>query len=81
MPPQTVYWTNSLYSSWDNQFYPDGVLGVQVMATANPAGGLELAKDYWVSSQTDTARIRSGSTAVTARRIRSAIHRLDRKPH
>ena len=20
-----VYWTNSLYSTWDNQFYPDGV--------------------------------------------------------
>lgn len=19
-----VYWTNSLYSTWDNQFYPDG---------------------------------------------------------
>ena len=22
-----VYWTNSLYSTWDNQFYPDGVPG------------------------------------------------------
>jgi hypothetical protein len=20
-----VYWTNSRYSTWDNQFYPDGV--------------------------------------------------------
>ena len=44
-----VYWTNSLYSTWDNQFYPDGVPGAEVMAIANPAGGLELAKDYWVS--------------------------------
>ena len=41
-----VYWTNSLYSTWDNQFYPDGVPGAKVMAIANPGGGLELAKDY-----------------------------------
>ncbi len=27
-----VYWTNSLYSTWDDQFYPDGVPGAQVMA-------------------------------------------------
>jgi methanethiol oxidase len=44
-----VYWTNSLYSTWDNQFYPDGILGAEVMANANPNGGLELAKDYCVS--------------------------------
>ena len=41
-----VYWTNSLYSTWDDQFYPDGVPGAQVMANANSSGGLELAKDY-----------------------------------
>ena len=44
-----VYWTNSLYSTWDNQFYPDGVPGAEVMAVAKPDGGLELAKDYWVN--------------------------------
>ena len=27
-----VYWTNSLYSTWDDQFYPDGVPAAQVMA-------------------------------------------------
>ena len=43
-----VYWTNSLYSTWDNQFYPQGIPGAEVMANANPGGGLELAKDYWV---------------------------------
>ena len=31
-----VYWTNSLYSTWDNQFYPDGVPGAEVMAIARP---------------------------------------------
>src|SRR5207244_2791137 len=44
-----VYWTNSLYSTWDDQFYPQGIPGVEVMANASPGGGLELAKDYWVS--------------------------------
>jgi selenium-binding protein 1 len=44
-----VYWTNSLYSTWDNQFYPDGVPGAEVMVHANPNGGLALAKDYWVN--------------------------------
>ena len=55
-----VYWTNSLYSTWDNQFYPDGVPGAEVMAIANPAGRLELAKDYWVSfpDASDPARRR-----------------------
>ena len=44
-----VYLTNSLYRTWDEQFYPQGIPGVEVMANANPKGGLELAKDYWVS--------------------------------
>ena len=44
-----VYWTNSLYSTWDDQFYEDGVPGVEVMAHANASGGLDLAQDYWVS--------------------------------
>ena len=44
-----VYWTNSLYSTWDNQFYPQGIPGAEVMANVNPSGGLELAKDYWVT--------------------------------
>ena len=72
-----VYWTNSLYSTWDNQFYPDGVPGAEVMANASPSGGLALAKDYWVSFPTDIGRIRSGSRAATARRIRSAIRRFE----
>jgi selenium-binding protein 1 len=44
-----VYWTNSLYSTWDKQFYPAGVPGAQVMANVNSNGSFELAKDYWVS--------------------------------
>ena len=52
-----VYWTNSLYSTWDNQFYPDGMPGAQVMANASPNGGLELATDYWVSFPDGYGRI------------------------
>ena len=72
-----VYWTNSLYSTWDNQFYPEGIPGAEVMVNANPKGGLELAKEYWVSFPTATGRIRSGSMAGTVRRIRSAIRRFE----
>ena len=72
-----VYWTNSLYSTWDKQFYPDGVPGAEVMAIADPAGGLALAKDYWVSFPDGYRAHRSGSKAATARPIRSATLRLE----
>jgi hypothetical protein len=35
------------FIEWDNQFYPDGVPGAEVMANASPNVGLELAKNYW----------------------------------
>jgi selenium-binding protein 1 len=44
-----VYFTNSLYSTWDTQFYPDGVPGAQAMAQAGANGGIELASDFHVS--------------------------------
>src|SRR5438094_9637527 len=37
-----VYFTNSLYASWDEQFYPEGIKGWMVKVDANPAGGMEL---------------------------------------
>ena len=37
-----VYFTNSLYSTWDAQFYPDGVKGWMAKADADPKGGLSL---------------------------------------
>jgi selenium-binding protein 1 len=43
-----VYFTNSLYSTWDDQFYPDGVPGLQVMANVKPNGGIELDKEFLV---------------------------------
>ncbi len=45
---ERVYWTNSLYSTWDNQFYPDGVPGAMVKADVEANGGLALDKAFWV---------------------------------
>jgi methanethiol oxidase len=43
-----VYWTNSLYSTWDDQFYPDGVSGAMVKADIGAGGGISLDKNFWV---------------------------------
>ncbi|MDQ3096109.1 MAG: selenium-binding family protein [Actinomycetota bacterium] len=43
-----VYWTNSLYSTWDDQFYPDGVPAAMVKADAGGEGGLTLDDSFWV---------------------------------
>jgi methanethiol oxidase len=43
-----VYFTNSLYSTWDPQFYPDGVPGVQVMCDVGANGGLTLDPGFYV---------------------------------
>ena len=43
-----VFFTNSLYSTWDRQFYPDGIPGVQAMCRTTPQGGLELDPDFFV---------------------------------
>jgi selenium-binding protein 1 len=43
-----VYVTNSLYSSWDDQFYPDQLTGWLVQVDVNPAGGMALNPDFFV---------------------------------
>jgi selenium-binding protein 1 len=43
-----VYWTNSLYSTWDDQFYPDDEGGQMVMADVGENGGLTLNKDFYI---------------------------------
>ena len=37
-----VYVTNSLYRTWDDQFYPDGVKGWLAKVDVRPNGGIEL---------------------------------------
>lgn len=41
-----VYLTNSLYSAWDEQFYPDGIRGWMVKADVGPNGGFQLDRDF-----------------------------------
>jgi selenium-binding protein 1 len=43
-----VYFTNSLYHSWDEQFYPDGLRGWMVKLDAAPTGGLSADKNFFV---------------------------------
>ncbi len=43
-----VYFTNSLYYSWDEQFYPDGVRSWMAKLDADPNGGLSVDKDFFV---------------------------------
>jgi selenium-binding protein 1 len=44
-----VYLTNSLYASWDAQFYPEGIRGWATKLDANPSGGMTLDPDFFVT--------------------------------
>ena len=41
-----IYFTNSLYSAVDDQFYPDGIKGWMVKVNAKPEGGIEFDEDF-----------------------------------
>ncbi|HET6387827.1 selenium-binding protein SBP56-related protein [Hyphomicrobium sp.] len=43
-----VYVTNSLYSTWDDQFYPEGVPGALMIVNVDPAGGMAFDKAFRV---------------------------------
>ncbi len=43
-----VYLTNSLYASWDTQFYPEGIRGWAVQIDANPAGGMQFNENFFI---------------------------------
>ena len=43
-----VYFTNSLYSPWDDQFYPDGVKSWMVKIDTNARGGMKLDEKFFV---------------------------------
>jgi selenium-binding protein 1 len=43
-----VYLTNSLYRTWDEQFYPEGVRGWLAKLDVNPAGGMKLDPKLFV---------------------------------
>jgi selenium-binding protein 1 len=43
-----IYFTSSLYASWDEQFYPDGVTGWMAKVNAPPEGGLAVDPNFFV---------------------------------
>jgi selenium-binding protein 1 len=43
-----IYFTNSLYSPWDAQFYPEGVRSWMVKVDAAPGGGIEIDPKFFV---------------------------------
>jgi methanethiol oxidase len=45
-----IYFTNSLYTPWDEQFYPDGLRGWMVKVDVGPNGGMELDRNFFVES-------------------------------
>jgi len=44
-----IYFTNSLYSAVDDQFYPDGIKGWMVKVNAKPQGGIALDDDFFLA--------------------------------
>jgi len=45
-----IYFTNSLYAAWDEQFYPDGVGSWMVKLHADPKGGMTFDKNFFLES-------------------------------
>jgi selenium-binding protein 1 len=43
-----VYFTNSLYSTWDEQFYPDGIKSWMAKLEVDPNGGIRFDPDFFV---------------------------------
>jgi methanethiol oxidase len=50
-----VYFTNSLYSTWDPQFYPDGVPGALAMCKVSAGGGMAIDTGFHVDFGPDYA--------------------------
>jgi len=51
-----VYFTNSLYRAWDDQFYPDGIDSWMVKVDVADDGGLSLDPDFFVDFSADGRR-------------------------
>jgi selenium-binding protein 1 len=45
-----IYFTNSLYTPWDNQFYPDGVQGWIAKVNVRPGGGMDLDTNFFLET-------------------------------
>jgi methanethiol oxidase len=50
---ERVYFTNSLYRSWDAQFYPDGIRGWMTKLDVGAKGGVTVDKDFFIEFSAD----------------------------
>jgi len=50
-----VYFTNSLYIAWDEQFYPEGIRGWMAKVNADASGGMALDPDFFLDFQDERA--------------------------
>jgi methanethiol oxidase len=48
---QRVYFTNGLYTPWDNQFYPEGVRGWMAKIDVDANGGMRLDPKFFLESE------------------------------
>src|SRR5690606_32143 len=46
-----VYLTNALYTSWDAQFYPDGIRGWMAKLDTDPNGGMAIDERFFVENE------------------------------
>src|SRR6476619_3786323 len=46
-----IYFTNSLYAAWDEQFYPDGVGSWMVKLDASPNGGIAFDTKFFMQAE------------------------------
>ena len=65
-----IYLTNSLYASWDVQFYPEGVKSWATLINAKPEGGLSFQDGFFTEFEQRTHQIHS--KAETPRPTRTA---------
>ncbi|MBK9169014.1 MAG: selenium-binding family protein [Bryobacterales bacterium] len=45
-----VYFTNSLYAAWDEQFYPEGIDGWMAKVDVNPEGGMAFDAGFFMET-------------------------------
>jgi selenium-binding protein 1 len=61
-----IYLTNSLYSAWDKQFYPEGIRGWLAKVDVKPEGGLSIDPTFFVPFEDERphqVRLQGGDTS------------------
>jgi selenium-binding protein 1 len=60
-----IYFSNGLYTSWDNQFYPDGIRGWLAKVNVN-GNGMELDPKFFLHTEgmrTHQVRLEGGDAS------------------